>query len=147
MKKLSVLPILLVIIVLIAGCKLNIDSTKTYMGGRMLYYGLVEGLQPETMTAMEQRFDKLLADTEGNFVVTPEQIMAMFNDQVAIISTEIPYTYGLLGDLTFMLNEAGAEYAADGLMIDVESIRRELFMAFSLGYRNSKAEYIAREGL
>ena len=126
------------------GCELDMDSTKTYMGGRMMYYGLVETLQPATLEAMEARFDKLLADTQGVFMIPPDMMMAMFNDQVAIISSEIPYTYGLLGDLTFMLNAAGAEYAENGLMIDVENIRRELFVYFSTGYRNSKLEYEAR---
>jgi hypothetical protein len=94
---------------------------------------------------MEARFDKLLADTQGLFLIPPEQMMAMFNDQIAIVSSEIEYTYGLLGDLTFMLNEAGAMYNDAGEMIDVENIRRELFVAFSLGYRNSKTEYEARK--
>jgi hypothetical protein len=144
MKRITVFIICVLMLMGGVGCKLDMDSTKTYMGGRMMYYGLVEILQPETLTAMEARFDKLLADTEGLFLIPPEQMMAMFNDQVVIISSEIPYTYGLLGDLTFMLDAAGAEYAADGSMIDVENIRRELFVYFSMGYRNSKVEYEAR---
>lgn len=146
MKKLLVFCICSLVVIGSIGCELDMDSTKTYMGGRMMYYGLVENLQPETLSAMEARFDKLLAETEGLFLIPPDKMMGMFNDQVAIISTEIPYTYGLLGDLTFMLNAAGAQYNAEGLMIDVENIRRELFVFFSTGYRNSKVEYQARMG-
>ena len=144
MKRITVLIICILMLVGTIGCELDMDSTQTYMGGRMMYYGMQEILQPATLAAMEARFDKLLADTEGLFLIPPEQMMGMFNDQVAIISGEIPYTYGLLGDLTFMLDAAGAEYSVDGLMIDVENIRRELFVFFSTGYRNSKVEYQAR---
>jgi hypothetical protein len=145
MKKTIIMVACLIFLVVSVGCELDVDSTKTYMGGRMLYYGLVETLQPETLKQMEVRFDQLLEETQGLFLIPPDKMMAMFNDQVAIISSEIEYTYGLLGDLTFLLNEAGAVYNESGELIDIESIRRELFVAFSIGYRNSRTEYIARQ--
>ena len=144
MKRITVFIICILMLAGTIGCELDMDSTQTYMGGRMMYYGLVETLQTETLDAMEARFDKLLADTEGLFLIPPDKMMGMFNDQITIISSEIPYTYGLLGDLTFMLNAAGAQYSVDGLMIDVENIRRELLVFFSTGYKNSKVEYNAR---
>ena len=146
MKRITVFIICILMLAGTIGCELDMDSTQTYMGGRMMYYGLVETLQTETLDAMEARFDKLLADTEGLFLIPPDKMMGMFNDQITIISSEIPYTYGLLGDLTFMLNAAGAQYSVDGLMIDVENIRRELLVFFSTGYKNSKVEYNARMG-
>lgn len=138
--------LLVCVLVTVSACKLDMDSTKTYMGGRMLYYGLVETLKPETLKQMEVRFDQLLDETQGLFLIPPEKMMTMFNDQVAIVSSEIEYTYGLLGDLTFMLNEAGAVYNDAGEMIDIENIRRDLFVSFSIGYRNSRTEYEARKG-
>ena len=56
MRKPLMIFLVMIMVVGAMGCELDMDSTKTYMGGRMMYYGLVETLQPATLAAMEERF-------------------------------------------------------------------------------------------
>ena len=130
---------------LIFGCawmgKLT-DSTghnlACYSGGRTMYFAVSAIISPETVTRLEQRYDKLLADTVGVVIVEPDQSMAYFNDTVAILLTETDNPYGLVGDLAYILEQFGAEYDDTGNMTGIQPVPRSLYVSFSRGWQNSK---------
>jgi len=143
MKNVKIVMAFILTVALLTGCWGS--SFESYMAGRTMYYGLVETLQPSTIERMENRFDALLEETQGVAMVEPTQTMAMFNDQLVIASSEVENSYGLIGDLAFLMEEAGAEFNETGEMTYVRPMPRGVFLAFSRGWLNSKAEYQGRK--
>ena len=116
-----------------------------YITGRSMYYSIDKAhVSDSVVDKLENRFNKLIDDTLGAAAATPEQTMAMFNDMIMILALETSNPYGLVGDMTFFLGDAGAEYDASGKMIDVGLIPRSYYLSFSAGWKNSKAELATR---
>jgi hypothetical protein len=144
-KKMKRVITVLMIIMMFTGCawmgKLT-DSTghnlACYSGGRTMYFAVKSIISTETMTRLEERYDKLLADTTDVVIVEPNQSMEYFNDTVAILLTETDNPYGLVGDLAYILEQFGAEYNDDGNMTGIQPVPRSLYLSFSRGWRNSK---------
>jgi len=61
-----------------------------------------------------------------------------------IMALETANPYGLVGDMTFFLGNAGAEYDVGGKMINVGLISRGYYLSFSSGWKNSKFELESR---
>ena len=115
-----------------------------YITGRSMYYSIEATVSDSVVDKLENLFNKLLDDTQGAAAATPEQTMSMFNDLIMILALETSNPYGLVGDMTFFLSDAGAEYNAGGKMIDVGLIPRSYYLSFSAGWKNSKMELAAR---
>ena len=125
----------------LTACKSDISG---YITGRSMYYSVEMALSDKSIDALENRYNKLLADTVGVAMVTPDQTMAMFNDMIMIMALETANHYGLVGDMTFFLGNAGAEYDVGGKMINVGLISRSYYLSFSAGWKNSKFELESR---
>lgn len=142
MKRLSLFALVLLVGISLAGCwGSNLES---YAMGRSMYYGIEATVSSGTIDRLEDRFNQLLAETAGVVMVEPTQTMALYTDMAMIMSGDVKNPYGLMGDLTFLLSESGAEYGQDGGMLSVNPIPREMFVAFSMGWKNSKYEMSSR---
>ena len=131
----------LLIAVLTIGCWNDLES---YALGRGMYYTLEANLKPETVGKLEDRYNQTLDEIASVTIVTPTQIMSLFNDMALIMTADIKNPYGLMGDLSEFFRGAGAEFAEDGSMIDVRPITAAQLRAFSRGWKNSKADLNAR---
>ena len=141
MKKLILVPLAIVMVIMLIAC----NDIGGYITGRSMYYSIEAAVSDSVIDKLENRFNKLLDDTLGAAAATPEQTMAMFNDMIMILALETSNPYGLVGDMTFFLGNAGAEYDAGGKMIDVGLISRTYYLSFSASWKNSKAELNSRK--
>ena len=139
MKRLIVLFIVAVFGITLMGC--NMES---YTAGRFSYYMMEENLSPETIDRLENRWNRLLDETSGVVMVEPDQIKTMFMDMSLIIALEVENPYGILGDITYLFSESGAEYSPTGEMTYIRPMKRQTFVAFSQGWKNSKYELAGR---
>lgn len=121
------------------------STLESYGMGRLMYYSIEANVSASAVDKLENRFNDLLAETKDFATVTPTQTTAMFNDMGMILAAEHANPYGLMGDLTELLGNAGAEYAPDGSMLSVRPMPRAVFSAFSRGWKNSKVELAGRE--
>ena len=140
MKRITLSLLAIVMVFTLIAC----NDIGGYMTGRLMYYSIEEAVSDSIVDKLENRFNKLLDDTVGVAMVSPEQTMGMFNDMIMILALETSNPYGLVGDLTFFLGDAGAEYDALGQMVDVGLISRTYYLSFSAGWKNSKAELASR---
>ena len=141
MKRIALVLLAIALVFSLTACKSDLSG---YITGRSMYYSVEMALSDKSIDALENRYNKLLDDTVGVSMVTPDQTMAMFNDMIMIMALETSNPYGLVGDMTFFLSDAGAEYNAGGKMIDVGLIPRSYYLSFSAGWKNSKMELAAR---
>ena len=141
-KKIAVLCIVLLIGTSLIACwGSNLES---YAMGRSMYYAIEAGVSEETVGRLEDRFNQLLDATAGVVVVEPTQTIGMFSDMAMILAAEVENPYGLMGDLSYLLGDAGAVYTEEGEMLSVRPIPRKMFVAFSMGWKNSKYELAGR---
>jgi len=140
MKKIALVLLAIVMVFTLIAC----NDIGGYITGRSMYYSIEMAVSDSVIDKLENRFNKLLDETVGVSMVTPEQTMGMFNDMIMILALETSNPYGLVGDMTFFLGSAGAEYDASGTMIDVGLISRTYYLSFSAGWKNSKFELQSR---
>lgn len=114
---------------------------SAYATGRSGYIVVDEVLQPDTVSALEDRYNQLLDYTKGMEIVEPLVTITAINDMMVIIAREQQDPYGVIGDLLYSLKVFGAEFNGEGIdakMTAVQPVPRVLFLSFSDGWKQSK---------
>ena len=145
MKKLS---FILLAIVLLSGCTWMgqlADSaghnTGAYFAGRGSYPVVHAVIKDATIDKMEDRFNKLLADTAAVVVVEPAQSKVFINDLLFIMTADTSDPYALLSDLTFLLSQFGATFEGEGTdkkLTGIQPVPRSLYQNYSYGWKATK---------
>lgn len=153
MKKLSFVAIVLLVGLLsgCAGLQLSNDTaTKAtaYTAGRFMYYA-IDQYANASIRALELSYNDFMAKTVGMDIVPAAEVIALYNEQVLILSREVDDPYGLIGDLNFFLTQCGGQFAVNendqNVLTKINDVPRALFQAFQIGWINSKRTDEARK--
>jgi Na+/H+ antiporter NhaD/arsenite permease-like protein len=141
---------LLVVFVLLAGCATwnfenePVNNTSAYFAGKGVAIAVHSVVKADTtVPALEKRYDAFLTAAAGMEVVPPDMSIALYNDLAMILAREADDPYGLLSDLTFLLSQFGASFAAgdNKTMTGIAPIPKGMYDSFASGWRSGKFVY------
>jgi len=144
MKRISVLLLSLVLLASCAGLELKDDAignSTAYFAGKGMGVAIYEGA-PESMKALESNYDAFMLRNAANEMVSPDEVMGLFNDSIAILTLEVADPYGLISDLTFLISQFGGQLIPvaneNPILQGLQPIPLAVFKSFEWGYDSGK---------
>ena len=145
MKRILIALITLVFLTGCAGMELKDDAVGNsigYFSGKGVGVAINEGVSEDTVKSIEANYDAFMVRNAGNEMVSPEEVMALFNSSVGILTLEVADPHGLLSDLTFLISQFGGELVnvpgENPVLSGVQPIPYRIFQNFEFGYDSGK---------